>query len=261
MNVLIVDDEPLARRRLRKLLARFSEVVVVGEAEHGIAALALLSEEPPDLVLLDIDMPGIDGLAVARALPEGVQLVFTTAHREHAHEAFRLAAADYLLKPIDETLLGEALARVRGRLQAAKLCATAHVSSGSETLARSPSEQSTSARRGAQAADLVRIAARSGGVVELLDPARIRRLYAADKYTLCVLDGREYVLDETLQQLEERLRPHGFMRVHRRELVSVSRVKALWPLGSAAEVELDDGQRAEVSRRSLAELKTRLGLR
>jgi DNA-binding LytR/AlgR family response regulator len=239
MNVLIVDDEPLARRRLRKLLARIAGVSVVGEAEHGEAALALVNDEPPDLVLLDIDMPGLDGLALARSLPKQICVVFTTAHREHALEAFRLAAADYLLKPIEETLLQDAVERVRARL------GQRH---------RADSDLPTHS-------GLTRIAARAGGAVELLDPARITRFFASDKYTLCQFDGREFVLDETLQELEERLRPLGFMRVHRRELVSVPHVKALWPLGSAAEVELADGQRAEVSRRSLAELKTRLGLR
>lgn len=238
MNVLIVDDEPLARRRLRKLLARSADVIVVGEAEHGEAALALVTEESPDLVLLDIDMPGLDGLALARKLPRDVCVVFTTAHGEHALEAFRLAAADYLLKPIDESLLDEALARVRVQL-------------GQKPAQLPPAAPSP----------VTRLAARTAGVVELLDPARISRFYASDKYTLCQFEGREYVLDETLQDLEERLRPHGFMRVHRRELVSIQRVKALFPMGSAAEIELDDGQRAEVSRRSLAELKTRLGLR
>lgn len=248
MNVLIVDDEPLARRRLRKLLARSADVNVIGEAEHAQAALELIDEEAPDLVLLDIDMPGLDGVGLARTLSKEICVVFTTAHREHALEAFRLAATDYLLKPIDEALLTEALERVRSRLAARQS-------------SRAVSAKANDASEGTVPPSLTRLAARSAGVVELLDPARVSRFYASDKYTLCQLEGREYVLDETLHELEERLRPHGFLRVHRRELVRVSRVKALWPLGSAAELELDDGQRVEVSRRSLAELKARLGLR
>lgn len=245
MKVLIVDDEPLARRRLRRLLSRCEGIDEIGEADSGAEALDQVNAAPPDLILLDIDMPGVDGLAVARALPSPVSVVFTTAHREHAPEAFRLAALDYLLKPIDEVHLREALGRVRARKQPPPSLAHAV-------------EQLLRLRSGTAP---LRLSARSGDVVELLDPARIPRLFASDKYTLCRVGGREYVLDDSLSELETRLVPHGFLRVHRRELICLARVRALRPVGSAAEVELDDGQRAEVSRRSLAGLKEKLGLR
>ena len=234
MRVMIIDDEPLARKRLRKLVERIPELHYVGEAEDGRDALAQIEALAPELVLLDIDMPRLDGIALARSLDKRIAVVFTTAHREHAVEAFRLSAIDYLLKPIEELLLREAVERVlaaQKRLDAA-----------------------------AQAAPSLRISARRKGVVEWVESRDVARLSAADKYVVCKVGEREYLFDESLSELESRLDSVGFMRVHRAELVNLSRVRALHQDGERATLELDDGQRAPVSRRSLAQLKQRLGL-
>ena len=237
MKVLIVDDEPLARRRLARMLGRQRDVVLVGEAEDAARAQALIDTLAPELLLLDIDMPGIDGIALARKLPSHVSVVFTTAHRKHAVDAFELAAVDYLLKPIEDERLTEALDRVR---TARRALSPAAVSGGPPAL--------------------LRLAARAGDAIELLDPADVARLFASDKYTLCRLGGRELVLDDSLSVLEARLAPHGFFRAHRGELINLHRVRALRHEPDGAYAELDDGQRAQVSRRALPELKQRLGI-
>jgi two-component system LytT family response regulator len=238
MKVLIVDDEPLARRRLARMLARQPDVEVVGEAEDGVRARTLVDALAPELVLLDVDMPGIDGVALARALPTYVSVVFTTAHGKHAVDAFALAAVDYLLKPIEDERLGEALARVR---------------SARRVLHDVPAPALPSPV-------LLRLAARAGDAVSLLDPAEVTRLYASDKYTLCMLAGRELVLDDSLSVLEARLAPHGFFRAHRSELINLYQVRGLRHEPDGAYAELSDGQRAQVSRRALPELKQRLGI-
>ena len=233
MKVLIVDDEPLARKRLRKLVERIPELRYVGEAEDGRDALAQIHALAPELVLLDIDMPHLDGIALARSLDQSISVVFTTAHREHAVEAFRLSAVDYLLKPIEESLLREAVERV------------AKARAREQRPAAPPS---------------VRLSARQKGVVEWLESSAISRFHAADKYVLCRVGEREYVFDESLSELEQKLSAVGFLRVHRAELVNLASVRALLHDGDGATLELTDGQRAPVSRRSLTQLKQRLGL-
>ena len=248
MKILIVDDEPLARRRLVRLLARIGETEVVGEAGDAGEAQRLTDRLAPDLLLLDIDMPGLDGLSLAASLKrEGAPaVVFTTAHAKHALDAFAVAAVDYLLKPIEEARLCEALERVR---QARRVVA-APAPEVASVLREVLRERTTP----------VRLAARAGDSIELLDPSTVTRLHASDKYTLCQRGERELVLDESLSVLEARLAPLGFFRTHRSELVNLHRVRALRTELEGTFVELDDGQRAQVSRRALSELKERLGI-
>jgi DNA-binding LytR/AlgR family response regulator len=243
MRILVVDDEPLARARLRRMLAGIEGVVPVGEAGSGREALDKLAELTPDCVLLDVRMPGMDGLEVAKATE--VPVIFTTAHDAYAVDAFELAAVDYLLKPVRRERLLRALEKVRqgataGRAHLEALLAQLHAASGKPAVTR--------------------ISARRGDAVHLFDPSEIVRFRAADGYTSFQRDGREFLLDESLNQLEERLAPLGFLRVHRSELVRLDAVRALHgELGSTL-VELSDGQRALVSRRLVADLRRRLGI-
>ena len=233
MRVLVVDDEEPARRRLVRMLERLGGVEVVGEAGDGEQALELVRERGPELLLLDIDMPEMDGLELAE-LPGVPLVIFTTAHAEHAVRAFEVAAVDYLLKPIARERLAEAIERARAR----------------------------AGRSAAPAASTEppRITARSGGTVHVIDASEITRFHATDKVTIFVHEGRELVLDDSLNALEERLRAHGFFRTHRSELVSLAAVKALHSDGGSTTVELRDGSRAAVGRRVVAELKRRLGI-
>ena len=238
MRVLVVDDEPLARRRLVRMLGRIPGVVVTGEAEDGLAARHLLHAERPEVVLLDIQMPELDGLTLMELEPDMPPVVFTTAYDQHAVRAFELAAVDYLLKPVQQARLEQALARARRREAARDMAALhAHLHPGA----------------------MPRLVARHQGSLRLLDPRQVTRLFASDKYTIVRVDGDELMLDDSLNSLEERLAAHGFLRVHRGELINLAAVRAVHEAGGT-EVELTDGQRARVSRRMATELKRRLGI-
>jgi two-component system LytT family response regulator len=243
MRVLVVDDEAPARRRLCRLLAELGDVEVVGEAADGLEARAKIDALHPDAVLLDVQMPEQDGLALARggAMPK---VIFTTAHAHHAIEAFELAAVDYLLKPVERERLRRAIERVREHLGRA-----APEAPIVDDVLRAARDRTAP----------VRLAAREGGRVRLFDVGAITRLFAQDKYVVLRHDGREVLLDDSLAELETRLAPHGFVRVHRSELINLAAVVSIVGEGSAARVELRDGQSAAVARRELPALRRRLG--
>lgn len=250
MRVLVVDDEPAARRRLVRMLERIEEVEVAGEAGDGEEALARIAELRPDAVLLDIQLPGLDGLEVAARLTAPVAVIFTTAYDQYAVRAFEASAVDYLLKPVEAERLRRALEKARGR-----------------EARREPSELEALLRRALAREDRLglppappRITARAGERIEIFDARRIARLRSRDGYVSFTHEGREYLLDETLDALEERLAAWEFLRVGRGELINLGRVKALRRDGEGAVAELSDGQQAAVSRRSLPELKRRLGI-
>ena len=226
LRVIVVDDEPPARRRLARLVAA-AGAEVVAEADDADSAVARIAELDPDVVLLDVRMPGRDGVALARELGPRPVVVFTTAHAEHAVDAFDAAAADYLLKPVAADKLARALDRARERLRTLDA-----------------------------PADVPTVAVRLGDAVRYVPVTAIARFRAEQKYTAFVVDGVEHLCDEPLAALEERL--PGFVRVHRGELVQLARIRAVVGDGDGAEVVLDDGQRARVSRRMLPELRRRL---
>ncbi len=220
MRVLVVDDEPLARRRLVRMLQAIEAITAIGEAEDGDAALRLGPAH--DVVLLDIAMPGVDGLAVARRLSGTTPVIFVTAHPQHALAAFDTEAVDYLVKPVRPERLARALSRLGPRPASA------------------------------------RIPARGHDGVHLFDPNAIDCFWAADKVTLFEVEGREHVVDESLASLAERL--PGFVRTHRSWIVRLAAVARLGRGPSGAYVVLQGGQRIPVSRRQLPELADRLGL-
>jgi DNA-binding LytR/AlgR family response regulator len=228
LRVIVVDDEPLARRRLATMVDRTDIAEMVGEAGNADQAMAAITKLDPDVILLDVRMPGTTGVELARELGERPIVVFTTAYAEHAVDAFETAAADYLLKPVEPAKLARALDRAAGRL------------SGK----RSDGEP--------------RIAARGGDVLHVFAASRITRFRAEDKYTVFVVDGVEHLIEEALSDLEARLAAWGFVRVHRGELVQASRIRALDLRDGLPEIELDDGQRVRVSRRLLPAVRKRL---
>jgi DNA-binding LytR/AlgR family response regulator len=228
LRVIVVDDEPLARARLAAMADRVELVEVVGEAGNAIEAAELIARHDPDVALLDVRMPGKTGVELARELGERPVVVFTTAFGEHAVEAFDAAAIDYLMKPVEQAKLARALDRARSRI-------------AGTTSDREP-----------------RITVRDSSGVRVFAASAITRFHAEDKYTAFVADGTEQLTEETLDALETRLAAWGFMRVHRAELVQLARIRALHVGDGAAEIELDDGQRAKVSRRSLAVVRRRL---
>lgn len=243
MKVLIVDDEPLARRRLASLLAGVDGVDVVGEAGDGAAALAAVDRLDPDLVLLDIRMPGVDGLEVARRLvlreaPPAV--VFCTAYDEHALAAFEADAVDYLLKPVRRERLLAALERVRrfnGEAPATPLA---------------PAEK---------ARQRSHICARVRGEMKLVPISAIAYFLADAKYVEVHYDGGEVLIEDSLVSLEEEFGDR-FVRVHRNSLVSRERIDGLAKNAAGETIVRLRGcpVALEVSRRNLPQLRRLLRL-
>ncbi|MDX2088136.1 MAG: LytTR family DNA-binding domain-containing protein [Kofleriaceae bacterium] len=233
MRAIVVDDEPPARRRLLRLLDVEPDVDVVAEAGDSAALLALLPTARADVVFLDIRMPGLDGVTLARraSLPF---VVFTTAYADHAVDAFEVYAIDYLVKPIRAERLTQALDRVR-------------VAMGAKTSAI-----------GAAARSSPKVAAIVLGETRLFDAREITRFWSADKYTVFVLDGEEHETVESLASLEERLGESGFVRTHRSELVNVAAVRAMRRDETGLVLELVDRQEVQVSRRHAAAVRARI---
>lgn len=235
-RVLVVDDEALARSRLIRLLREIPDIEVVGEAEDGRSALVAIDKLAPDVVFLDICMPGLDGLALAQAWTLLPPIVFCTGYDEHAVAAFEVNAVDYLLKPVRPHRLSLAIQRVRTR------CAG---SSAAALYAVSPVASP-------------RIVSSTRGEIRFFDAREVTRFWAAEKYTLFLFNGSEQLTEESLTSLEQRLEPFGFLRIHRGELIRISAVRTFRELDGVAEVLLVDDQRARVSRRSVAAVKARL---
>jgi DNA-binding LytR/AlgR family response regulator len=236
----VVDDEEPARRRLVRLLGGVPGVEIAGEAEDGEHALQQVRALAPDVLFLDVRMPGLDGVTLAQQHEDLPPIIFVTAHDAHAVSAFELNAVDYLLKPVRPERLAKAVDRVRQRR---------------------PEPRAVGRALEAVAPPLTRVLSSSRGLIRFFDAREITRFWATDKYTLFRGDGQEQLTEEPLAALETRLQPLGFLRVHRAELVRVSAVKALHGADGFHQVELTDGQLARVSRRALAEVRRALGLR
>ncbi len=239
MKILLVDDEPLARDRLRRLLQRLRPEAEVIEAGSGEDALALLAREDPSLVLLDVRMPGMDGIEVAEALdrlPAPPAVIFCTAYDEYALDALRHQAVAYLLKPVRETELARALATA-GRVNRVQLAAL----SDGEPAGRT--QVSSQGHRG----------------LETLPIADVRCFIAGQKYVTAVAPERELLIQDALKDLEQEFAT-DFLRVHRNALVARRHIRRLRrDAGGGWSVELDGVElRPQVSRRHLADVKARL---
>ncbi|HXT50413.1 MAG TPA: LytTR family DNA-binding domain-containing protein [Thermoanaerobaculia bacterium] len=230
LRAFIVDDEPSARDRLRDLLERQRDVDVVGESADVPGALEAIREAPPDVVFLDVQMPGLDGFQLieavgARAMPA---VVFVTAHEEHALRAFDVDAVDYLLKPFDEERFGAALGRVREELELRQL------------------------RRGGgeRKKPLDRLPLRSAGRVSFLRVDHVEWVDAAHNYVrIHGIDGHTHLVRGAISDLETRLDPERFVRIHRSTIVNVDRVRELELTAHGNYVAiLEGGQRLTVSR-------------
>jgi two-component system LytT family response regulator len=261
IRVLIVDDEPLARQRIEDLLAREGNVEIVGTADNGAAAIDAIRTLQPDLLFLDVQMPGKTGLEVARAIgPESMPAtIFVTAYDQHALQAFDLAALDYLVKPFDDERFEQAFRRAR-RLVA--LEDTGRLHERLRTLLGEDTAPVAAESPAAPAKYLDRIAVESKGKVQFVPVEDIDYIAADGPYAELVVGGRRHVIREAMQTLEERLDPTRFMRVHRSVIVQLDRVDTLLRgAGGDYEIQLKDGTRLRVSRSRREELTQRLGLR
>ena len=249
-RVLVVDDEPLARQRVTDLLEGESDLEVVGTAGTGRTAVEAIRRLRPDLVFLDVQMPGMTGLEVARAVGDAMPVaVFVTAYDQHALEAFDVAAVDYLLKPFDDdrfrVALGRALEAVRSRGGGALRDRLAAL------LDAAPSRP----------AYLERIAVETRGQTRLVPVLEVDYFVSDGPYVEVHVGGATHVIRERLQALEDRLDPERFFRIHRSAIVQIDRVEAILtaPGGDYA-VRLEDGRRLSLSRSRREAFEARLGL-
>ena len=246
IRVLIADDEPLARRGVRQLLASQTDISVVGESRNGLDTLRALEALKPDLLFLDVQMPEMDGFEVLRA--RGVDrmpaVVFVTAHDEFAVQAFEAHAIDYLVKPLNVERFAAALERVRERLrllQAADLA--------SKLTALLAAERAQREKKGIE-----RIVVSTTERHLVIPVTEIDWISADNYYAQVHVGTKTHLLRESLSSLESRLDPSRFMRVHRAAIVQLARVKELRTTARADEAILQDGSRIPVSRRRRAVL-------
>ncbi|MBP7149350.1 MAG: response regulator [Acidobacteria bacterium] len=242
---LIVEDEPPARRRLARLLAETGMIDVVGEADTVRDAVQKIQEHDPDVVFLDIRIPGGDGFDVLRRLDEIPQVVFVTAYDDYAVKAFEADAVDYLVKPVGKERLQEALGRLARRIEQEQ-----------------PSDGLARVLGAAPAGAPPRIVARRRGRIVLLDPASVTHVTADHTLVFAWREGQSYLVPRTLQELEETLTPIGFRRTHRGALVNLAHVRAVQPAESGNFIlELDDGEQTKVplSRRRARGLRDEIG--
>ncbi len=251
VRALIVDDEPPAREILRRLLAADSEVELLGECGDGAEAVEAIRRLRPDVVFLDVQMPGMDGFGVLDELAAGELplVVFVTAYDAYALRAFEVHALDYLLKPFDDERFDDALVRIKRTLHRREVDAV------SRRLVALLEE-----RGGAATSPPQRLMVRSGGRVVYLRPEEIDWIEAADYYVRLHVGGSRHLLRDSLSALEERLDPRRFARVHRSAIVNLERVRELHPgVGGSAVLVLDDGTRLPLSRRQKARFAELLG--
>lgn len=233
IRVCVVDDEPLARRGVLSLLAAFDDLQVVGEYEDGTTALAGLQAQPPDLVFMDVQMPGMTGLDVLAAVPPQQRplAILLTAHDSFAVRAFALNAVDYLLKPVDDVRFSEALARARQLLRLRDL-----------DTARTP-PAATRARH------LEKFSVRIGHRTLFIRADSVAWIGADGDYAVLHVGERTYIVRESLHQLAAQLDPARFVRVHRSSIVRLDQVAELQPLTNRdAVLRLHDGTPVRVSR-------------
>lgn len=239
MTALIVDDEPLARNKIRRLLRDHADIAVLGECASGDEAVEALRRSPPDLLFLDIEMPRLDGFAVLESVgPDRMPVVvFVTAYDEYAIRAFEARAFDYLLKPFHQKRFTEVLDRAREQIRLRR-------SADSYQRVQGLLEKLES-RSGYPS----RIQVKEGGKIVFVKVSAIDWIEAADNY-VCLHCGVEtHVMRETLTALEARLDPERFRRIHRSAIVNLDRVRELEPSFSGDfRVTLVDGHRLTWSR-------------
>lgn len=256
LRTVIVDDEPLARRGLRLRLADQPDIDIVGECGNGEEAVRTIAAEKPDLVFLDVQMPGLDGFGVLRRLPLASlpMIVFVTAYDHYAIGAFEANAVDYLLKPVEDARLSQALYRIRETAAARAAAAQRdHLLNLLGSVTGQP--ELTLADALAEGAALpeprkpLRLAIRDGGRTVLVEEAQIDWIDAAGDYMCIHAAGATHILRGTLRELEAKLDPDRFARIHRSTMVNIDRVRAMRPhINGEYFLILDGGHEVKLSR-------------
>jgi two-component system, LytTR family, response regulator len=253
LRAFMVDDEPLALGRLARLLEETGRVEIVGQATDPELAIQALAGASIDVLFVDIQMPGMTGFELIGHLPPETLVVFTTAHNEYALKAFEVNSVDYLLKPIEPHQLDRALGKLErirgGREPRPDLAALARELAS----ALSP-------RPAAHYPE--RLPSRLGDKVQLVPLSQVTHIFARDKLTYAAVDGKECCLDATINELERKLDPEKFVRIHRSTIVNVAYVHELhaWFAGRMV-LRLKDASSTQltVARERVVHLKERLG--
>ena len=258
MRVVLADDEPLARSRLRSLLARYDDVEILAECANGTEAVAAIETHRPNVIFLDVQMPGKSGVDVVQAIgPRAVcAIVFVTAYDEHAVRAFEQNALDYVLKPVDDERFERALARVRERL------AERTASSLTERVLRMLEGQRAMPTGGAVAPSAYpdRFMLRSTDRVSFVEVAAIDWIEADGDYVRLHTGKYSHLMRGTLSSLEAQLDPAIFVRIHRSTIVRLARVRELQPYFHGEYVVfLQDGTKLKLSRSYRERLQSALG--
>ncbi|HVG73533.1 MAG TPA: response regulator [Vicinamibacterales bacterium] len=240
LRVIVVDDEALARGLLRELLGAHADIEVIAECGNGFEAVKAVTEKKPDLLLLDIQMPKLDGFDVLELIGTEVPVIFVTAYDQYAIKAFQVHAVDYLLKPFGAERLAEALTRARARIGAREtLPAKALVSEARAT--RTPLE---------------RILIRDKADVHVIPVAKIDYFESQDDYVSLKVGDKTLLKEQTLSELEQLLDPGRFVRIHRRYLLNVARLAKIEQSMTDSRVAvLQDGTEIPISRSGYAKLR------
>ena len=253
IRAFVVDDEPLAVKRLARLLQDTGRVEVAGTSTDPVDALAALSNHPVDVLFLDIQMPGMNGFEMLGMMDQQPLVVFTTAYDQYALQAFEVNSIDYLLKPVEPRHLARALDKIE------RLRATPEPAPDWKKMM----EQIAGSMRRQAEEYPERIASRLGDRIHILNLPHVMYFFAQDKLTYAATDGKNYVVDHTISDLEVRLDPHRFCRIHRACLLNLAWAKELdvW-FGGRFLVRLKDGKATElqVARERVSELKRRLAI-
>lgn len=249
IRTLIVDDEPLARRRIRRMLARHPDVDVIGECANGREAIVAIREQHPALVFLDVQMPEVDGFTVLERISAEVMplIIFVTAYDQYALRAFDVYALDYLLKPFDRRRFDQALQRAKSRLFNERSDVSERALALLEELR-------------AQQSHLERMVIKAGGRAFFLKTEEIDWIEAEGKYVRLHVGKESYLVREAISQIETQLDPKRFLRIHRSTIVNLDRVRELQPwFHNDYRVILRDGTELMLSRSCRKRLGELLG--
>lgn len=244
LRIVIADDEELARSVVREYLSDSPDIQIVAECANGFQAVKAVSELKPDLLLLDIQMPRLDGFEVLELIGRDTNVIFTTAYDQYAIRAFEVHAVDYLLKPFSAERLAEALSRAKQKIARGESTAPA----GLSVDARPPGTRPD------------RILIRDGGDVHVIPAAKIDYVEAQDDYVCYRAEGKRYLKQQTLADVEAALDPTRFVRIHRSYILNVDRLAKLelYAKDSHAAI-LRDGTRLPVSRSGYSRLNAMIG--
>jgi two-component system LytT family response regulator len=260
---MIVDDEPLARQRIADMLRAEPDLQIIAEIDNGVAAVEAIRRQRPDLVFLDVQMPGKTGLEVVRevGVDEMPLTIFVTAYDRHALEAFEVAAVDYLVKPFDDDRFEQAIQRARRILELMEVdrlrSRLLSVLQGDRAIDRDVPGP-TSGR----SAYLERIPVEMRGKVRVVPVSEVDFIIASGPYAELYSGDRKYVIREAMQTLEDKLDPDVFIRTHRSVIVRLDLIETLHKgAGGDYEVQLKSGRRLRVSRSRLESLEKKIGMR